>query len=212
MAKKSRGFDYFEEFHKLSQLCVDISEILVEAVDNWTTASAIIPQLEKAHEIENQGDIINHGIYEAAATDFVTPIERDDILEMAQSLDNVIDDIEDVMKEFYMYDARFMAAGTQDFARLIHKSCVALEKALQDFRDFKKSKTFRESMMAINECEEEGDRVYLKVVRDLHTLEGNDQQPMRVMVWSRIFRGMEGCCDACEHVADTMSTVMLRNS
>ena len=49
-----------------------------------------------------------------------------------------------------------------------------------DFRNFKKSKTFKQLIVDVNTYEEEADRLYLKVIRKLHT-EDNDN-PMRVLV------------------------------
>ncbi|MDO4183121.1 MAG: DUF47 family protein [Coriobacteriia bacterium] len=208
--KKKESFDYFDQFKELSGVCVEASELLVSALEGWENAEALLPAMEKMHAIENKGDEINHAVYHQAAKDFVTPIEREDLLAMAHNLDDVVDYIEDVLVSFYIYDAKFLAPGTQEFAQLINKSCIMLNKAMDDFRNFKKSKKFRERIMEVNDCEEEGDRLYLKVIRDLHTTD--TENPMRVLVWSRIFEKMEKCCDACEHVADTMSTVILRNS
>ena len=212
MVKKHKGFDYFDEFAKLADVCVEAADLLAEAVDDWSTADALQPAMEKMHEIENRGDMINRAVYKQCAKDFVTPIERDDLLAMSQNMDEVIDLIEDVLVSFYIYDCKFMAPGVSEFAAIIQKSCLALDKAMDDFRNFKKSKKFRELLMDINNCEEEGDRLYLKIMRDLHTEPDNTTNPMRVMVWSRIFGNMEKCCDACEHVADTMDTVLLRNA
>lgn len=208
--KRKKDFDYFDEFAKLSALAVDQATLFVEAIENWENAEALEPILKRAHEIEHQGDVINHGIYHQAARDFVTPIEREDLLAVSQKLDNVIDLIEDVMVDFYIYDAQFMAEGTLEFAKLIKKSCVALDKSMEDFREFKRSKKLRERINAVNDCEEEGDALYVKVMRHMHV--ADNASPMRVLVWSRLFMAMEDCCDACEHVADTMDMVLLRNS
>lgn len=208
--KKSKNFDYFDEFQKLSALAVDQANLFVEAVETWKDAESLKPLLERAHEIEHEGDIINRTIYHQAAKDFVTPIEREDLLSVSQSLDNVIDLIEDVMMDFYIYDAQFMAEGTLDYAKLIKKSCVALNKSMENFREFKRSKKLRERIDAVNDCEEEGDALYIKVMRHMHV--ADNASPMRVLVWSRLFMAMEECCDACETVAETMEMVLLRNS
>ena len=212
MAKKSKGFDYFDEFAKLADICVEAADLLLEEIQNWTNAEALVPAMEKMHEIEHRGDMVNRGVYQQCAKDFVTPIERDDLLAMSQNMDEVVDLIEDVLRSFYIYDCKFMAPGIEEYAKIIQKSCIALSKSMDDFRNFKKSKKFRERILAVNDCEEEGDRLYLKVMRDLHTEPANTTNPMRVMVWSRVFNNMEECCDACEHVADTMETVLMRNS
>lgn len=212
MAKKTRGFDYFEQFTKQAQQCVVISELLVQHTRNWDEKDDLPKVLEQAHSIEHVADELNHEIYHAAAKEFVTPIERDDILEIAHSLDNVVDAVEEVLRNYYMYNAMIMAEGAVEFTELIHNGCVALEKAVSEFRNYKHSKDLRNLFMTVNEWEEKGDRLYLEVVRDLHTRYEINQEAMRIMVWSRIFRGMEGCLDAIEHVADVMTNVVVRNS
>ena len=211
MPKKKKDFDYFDEFDKLSQLCVEMAKLYVEVIDNWEGGGeSLKPYLERAHVIEHQGDEINHAIYRQAAREFVTPIEREDLLMVSGNLDTVIDNIESVMLKLYMYDAKHIAEGSLDFAKLIKKSCVALNKSMEDFREFKRSKKLRERIIAVNDCEEEADALYVEVIHKLHAVE--KANPMRVMVWSRLFAAMEACCDACEHVADAMDTVLLRNS
>ena len=208
MGKKHK-FDYFDAFEKQTKLAVQEADLLIEAVEKFTEAEKLKEVMERAHELEHEGDEINHAILKTVATDFITPIEREDIIELSQRLDNIVDFIEDVMQRFYMYDVHFMHHDALEFAQLIKKSCEALDKAMEDFRNFKKSKTFKQLIVDVNTYEEEADRLYLKVIRKLHT-EDNDN-PMRVLVWSQIFDRMEKCCDACEHVADTMSTILLKN-
>ena len=186
MSKKHK-FDYFDAFEKQSAMAVKEAELLIEAIENFTEAEDLRGIMERAHELEHEGDEVNHAIFKTVATDF----------------------IEDVMQRFYMYDVHFMHHDAEEFACLIKKSCEALDKAMVDFRNFKKSKTFKQLIVDVNTYEEEADRLYLKVIRKLHT-EDNDN-PMRVLVWSQIFDRMEKCCDACEHVADTMSTILLKN-
>ncbi|MDO4502285.1 MAG: DUF47 family protein [Coriobacteriia bacterium] len=212
MAKKTRGFDYFDQFVKQAEHCVMISEILAQHSHNWDEKDNLPEVLKQAHEIEHAADELNHQIYQAAAKEFVTPIEREDILEIAHSLDNVVDSIEEVLRDYYMYDACVMAEGTVEFTELINKACVALKEAMVEFQNFRRSKDLRDKVMAVNALEEEGDRLYLDVVRGLHTRYERNEEAMRIMVWSRIFRGMENCLDAIEHVADSLATVVVRNS
>ncbi len=209
--KRKKDFDYFGNFTRMTEIAVDIAKLFIEMIENWDGGGKTLkPYLERAHDLEHSADDINHSIYMQAAREFVTPIEREDLLMVSRNLDTVIDCIENVMFKFYMYDAHHVADGTLDFAKLIKKSCVALNKSMEDFREFKRSKKLRERIIAVNDCEEEADVLYIKVVRHLHTTVKDD--PVQVVVWSRLFASMEACCDACEHVADVMDTVMLRNS
>ncbi|MFR1640259.1 MAG: DUF47 domain-containing protein [Eggerthellaceae bacterium] len=204
-----RKFDYFNAFEALSEVAVAEADLLIEAIEGFTEAGALGDTMTRAHELEHKGDEINHAIFKSVATDFITPIEREDIIELAQTLDDIIDYIEDVMQRFFMYDVHFMHRDASEFAGLIKQSCMALDRAMEDFRNFKKSKKFKSLIIDVNNYEEEADALFMKVIRSLHT--DDRENPMRVLVWSQIFDRMEKCCDACEHAADTMNTILLKN-
>ena len=210
MGKKERQVDYFDLFQKQSEAAVAEAQLLVEVIDSYGTGASVRELMERAHELENESDGHTHAIFKTVATDFITPIERDDIIEMAQGLDNLIDYIEDVVLCFYMYRVTDMHEHAREFAKLIKKSCKALDKAMGDFRNFKKSKTFKQLIIDVNTYEEEADRLYMKVNRSLYDKDRDD--PLRVLLWTQIFDRMEKCCDTCEHIADTMSGILLKNA
>ena len=168
MGRKHK-FDYFGAFEQHSKLAVAESALLVETIEQFTEASALEENTQKAHEIEHEGDTINHKIFKTVATDFITPIDREDIIEMCQALDN----------------------------------------AMCDFHNFKKSKNFVNLIVKVHDLEEQADQLYTQVIRDLHVKDYDN--PMRVYVWTNLFDSMEACCDACELAADVMNTIMLKN-
>ena len=63
--------------------------------------------------------------------------------------------------------------------------------------------------MEINRLEEEGDALYTQAVRKLY-LESHD--PIELSVWRELFDRMEKCCDTCEHVANVVEGVMMKNA
>ena len=208
MGKKDR-FDYFEAFERQVKVAAAEADILIEAIEDFSAAADLVGVMERAHEMEHEGDEIAHSIYKVVGTDFITPIEREDIIELVQSLDSITDGIESVIQRFYMYDVHFMHDEALEFATYIKDSCVALGYAMEDFRNFKKSKTFKQRIIDVNTYEEHADTLYLKVIRDLYTVDR--ENPMRVLVWSQIFERMEKCCDACEHAADIMNGILIKN-
>lgn len=209
MARKAR-YDYFKAFENQVDIALAEADLLIEVIENFTTAEAVSELLPRAHELEHQGDQINHDTYTALAVDFITPIDRDDIIQIAQLLDDIIDYIEDVIRMFYVMDVHFMHHDIVAVAHLIKKSCEALKVAMREFKNFKKSATFKRVLVEVNDYEEQADHLYDEMLHKLYTVDADN--PMRVIVWSRIFSKMEKCSDACEHVADTMSSVLLKNS
>lgn len=210
MSKKKTKLDYFEAFEHQTEIACKEADLLVETVESFTSADELTDVLERAHQIEHEGDEVNHTILQSVATDFITPFDRDDLIVLAQALDDVIDSIEDIIQSFYMYDVHLMHQNAIEEAHLIKKSTKALNRAMKDFRNFKKSKKFNELMVAVSEYEEQGDRFYMETLRHMYTVERD--HPVHVAVWTRIFDRMEAACDACEHAADKMGDVVLKNS
>ena len=121
----------------------------------------------------------------------------------------ILDEIEDVLQYFYMFDIHQIPEDALRFATLIRKSCKAVDAAMEDFRNFKKSKNFKQLVIQVSDNEEEADALYVEVIRNLHV--NHADEPMHVLKWSRLYAFMESCCDACEHTADLMSTILLKN-
>ena len=145
----------------------------------------------------------------SVAIDFITPIDREDVIDMAHRMDAVTDNIEGVIQCLYMYDVHTIHDAAPAMADLILKSTQALHRAAGGFSEFKNVPKLRELLEEVNTHEEVADVLYLATMRRLYT--DDRERPLRVSVWSKIFDSMEKSCDACEHVADTMSSVMLKN-
>ncbi len=209
MPKNKNRVEYFDAFEKLTDLAGQASTILIDSLENFTKSSKLIDALRTMHDIENQGDDITHGIYEYSAVDFMPPIDREDIVELSQSLDDLIDFIEDVLTHMYMYDIQVIPDDALKFTTLIKKSCKALSKAMAEFHNFKKSKKFMQMLVDINTYEEEADTLYQNTVRRLFTIDNTDV--MHVLVWSRIFERMEKCCNECEHASNILATILVKN-
>ena len=208
MAKKNK-FDYFDAFEEQIEIALEESEILVEAIENFESADKLEDILKRAHEIEHKGDQVNHAIHASVSVDFITPIERADILELAGRIDDVTDIIEGVLQRFYMFNIHFMHDDAIEFAHIINKSLKALRKSMENFREFKKVKKIRAMITDAKDLEEEADALYMNSIRKLYTVENEDA--VRVEVWSRLFDRLEAACDACDAVGDTMADIVLKN-
>ena len=203
-------YDYFAAFAQQIELAVKEAELLIGIVENFTTADAIEELLPVAHAIESEADDVAHASYEAIAVDFITPFDRDDIVSLTHSMDSVVDRIEAVIQSFYMTNVRFMHDDALAMAKLIKQGCESLQEAMGPFSSFKRKDDFRDAIMRANDAEEEADRVYMKAIRRLHTEDADN--PVRLLVWTRIFVSLEACCDAFEHVADLMGSIFTKNS
>lgn len=202
--------DYFAAFAQQIEFAVKEAELLIDTIENFTTAEEVRKVMDVAHEIESQADDVAHSNYNAIAVDFITPLDRDDILELTHAIDAVTDRIEAVIQSFYMTDVHHIPDSAVDLAQLIKQGCESLQEAVGPFSTFKNTDAFRAAVMKVNDAEEEADRIYVEAIRSLHTKEANN--PVRLLVWSRILSSLEACCDAFERVSDLMGSIYLKNA
>lgn len=165
--------------------------------------------MEEMHVIEHNADISKHDTMSELMRAFITPIEREDIILLIQEIDDVTDAIEDVLIRTYMFNVAAIREEALEFADVIVRCCEVLKDTLKEFRHFRKSDSIYENIVEINRLEEEGDALYTRAVRKLYL---SSTDPIELSVWREIFDRMEKCCDACEHVANDVESVMLKNS
>ena len=206
MAKKDNN--YYNMFSDIANDAIFAAHHLEKTVKNYNPEK--MEKLNKTmHEIEHGADLKKHQMMKALVAEFITPIEREDIATLSYMLDDVLDSIEEVYQMFYMYNVKQMRPEALDFVELIVRSTEAMKACFDEFEHFRKSDLIAKKIVEVNVIEELADSLYFKTVRELYTKE---KDPMHVMVWVRIFDRFEKICDQCEHVADTISSVIMKNS
>ncbi|MDR3242970.1 MAG: DUF47 family protein [Clostridiales Family XIII bacterium] len=204
----AKGNKYFDAFIEMVGYSCEAAALLKEIMENYDPG-ALTKCMKDMHEIEHGGDIARHIMTKKLVKEFITPIEREDIMDMAESIDKVTDRIEDVLMHMYMFNIREIREDALKMAGVIVQCCEALKVAIDGFSDFRKSKTLHEKIIEINHYEEEADEIFIEAVRQVF-LSGRD--PVTVIAWYHTLHDMEDCCDACEDVADVIESVMMKNS
>ncbi|MDR0459044.1 MAG: DUF47 family protein [Coriobacteriales bacterium] len=207
MAKR---FDYFATLEKQIDFAVLESELLLDILKDFQP-DKVSGWIITMHQLETEADDQVHEIFTSLATEFITPIDREDILSVGQRLDDIVDYVEDVLQQIHMYNVREIHAPALELTELMRSSTLALKKALTEFHNFRKSSSLvRKYIVEVNDLEEEADRVYAEAMIDLFRSHADD--PLFVMIWSNLFARMEKVTDACENVADMLDTIILKNS
>ncbi len=206
MAKKDNN--YFNMFSDIAGDAIIAAHQLEKTVKNYNPDK--IEKLNKTmHEIEHGADLKKHEMMKMLVAEFITPIEREDIATLSYMLDNVLDNIEEVYQMFFMFNVKEMRSEAIDFVDLIVRATEAMKACFDEFENFRKSDLIAKKIVEVNVIEEIADSLYFKTVRELFTKE---KDPMHVMVWLRLFDGFERICDECEDVADTIGSVIMKNS
>ncbi len=207
MAKKQDAF-YFDTFVEAVDCACRAATILDETLHDFNPEK-LPQQMNVIHEVEHEADCKKHALMEALAKAFITPIEREDIMLLSQNIDDLVDKIEDVLIRLYCDNVRTIRPDALLTSGLIVKSCSAVRQLMVEFADFKHSKKLRQLIIDINTLEEDADRQFIQSIRDLHV---NSSDPMEVFCWHELYRYLEHCVDACEHVADIVEGVIMKNT
>lgn len=203
---KTKEINYFDEMSSSAKYTSQATALLNEMVKDLSSMES---KLKEIHEVEHNADINNHKITNALNQAFITPIEREDIMSLSCAIDDVVDSVEEIALQFYMLNITTLRQEAFDFIDIISDSCKAVQKAVDELKNFKKSKTLINYLIEINNIEEKGDKLYQEAIRRLFT---ESEDAIEIIKWRKIFEIMEACCDACEDVSDLIEGIMLKNS
>ncbi len=198
---------YFDNFEECADIAYNSAVMLLNNLQKFN-ADSLSGMIESQHEMEHMGDMKKHEMISVLVKAFITPIERDDIIKLSHNIDNVTDSIEDILIHIYMNGVKEIRDDGIAFARIIVQCCETMKKLMNEFRNFKKSKTLEGLIIELNRLEEVGDKMYIDCMKDLHS---NSSDPLTIIAWHEIYHFFEKSCDACEDVADIVESITIAN-
>ena len=95
-------------------------------------------------------------------------------------------------------------------ARKLVEGSESLAALVRELPRFKRSKTLREQVVAVNAIEEQCDRIYIESMRELHT--DPALETLTVISWRDVYTFLEITADSMEGVAETIENVVMANS
>jgi uncharacterized protein len=160
---------------------------------------------EEIKEVEHKCDFLTHEIIQRLNRTFVTPIDREDIHELARSLDDVMDAIDASAALIRLYKLASVRFGARELARVVSASTVEIRKALAALSE---GKSLATHAVEINRLENEADRLHQQAVVRLFDEETN---PFVVMKWKEALDFLEQATDRCEDVANVIEGVAVKH-
>lgn len=206
MAKKTN--EYFLLIEQQAAICVEAAALLENILTEYSAAGMAVRRVEM-HAVERRADGICHDIRNRLSAAFITPIDQEDILHLAQLLDDVTDALDEVALECYMFRFAELPAGAPAFAGLTRRCVGKLCEAAIELRNFRSSGRLRALLAEVNTLEEQADDAYATAIHDLFA---EDAAPRTLIAGKAIFDCMEACCDLCGHAADVMDQIIIKNT
>jgi len=157
---------------------------------------------------EHEGDTLAHEIVDMLNRTFITPIDREDIYALANTLDDIVDMINSMSSRIKLYKLKTDEEYMIQFADTIDQSARALCNAVKHMHDTKRSRRVLDHCIEVNRLENIGDQIREKAISNLFETE---KDPLQVIKWKEIYEVAEGTLDTCEHVAKVIEGILVKN-
>ena len=204
MPKEVKFFDLFD---KQAENLLEGAQLFNKILN---TPDISRDNVDKMHAIEHRGDEINHNILNMLNESFITPFDREDIFSLAQNMDNIIDGIYMITNRFYLYKIFTPAEESKKLAVIIENSAKAVSKVVSFLRSNKNMKETLKQCVEINRLENMADEIRDEAISRI--LNDENANPILVIKQKELLEEAESVTDMCEHVANVVESIIVKNN
>lgn len=201
--KEEKFFDLFEES---ARNLVRAAQLLAELFENWEDVEERARQMT---ELEHHGDNITHRIIAQLHATFVTPLDREDIAQLAERMDDVMDFMEGTAVALVLYKVSQPTERAKELADILVRVTSEVSKAIPRLRHRKQLNQIPGHCIEINRLENEADAVLRSALGELFDHEADIAD---VIKWREIYEHMENATDRCEDIANVLEGVMIKRA
>jgi len=179
-----------------------------ELLELLTKFDDLPERAKRIKDIEHAGDEITHEVIDRLNKTFITPIDREDIHELACRLDDIVDMIDTAVHRLVLYKIQAPIEDARLLAECILHATAVLVEMMPAMRNMKNADFVRQRCRDVHTQENEGDRIEQHA---LATLFEGAHDPLYVMKWKNIIEELESATDRCEDVANVIEGIVLKN-
>jgi hypothetical protein len=190
-------------FSEMSENLIAGARVLVDLFGDYRDVEM---KIEEVRRIEHIGDELTHAIFVKLNQTFITPFDREDIHQLASSLDDVLDFINAAGARIIMYKVTKPLPAAGVLARLILLQSQELQKALSLLQ---KNGDIMAHCVEINRLENEADHVSRAAIAELFE---HERDPINLIKNKELIEFLEMATDKAEDAADVLETVVLKNA
>jgi uncharacterized protein len=195
--------DFLELFERAGANIDHAARLLDEMLDDYPERRGLAQEIL---DCEHEGDGITHEIIQRLNQAEAAPIDREDVLQLASALDDIVDYTEEVADYLGLYRVEAPMVQAQTLARVLRRATGEIAQAIQLMRGFK---DISKHTVEVHRLENEADRIVREAIASL--FEGW-VDPMVVIRWKDIFERLENAIDSTERAAFILEGIVIKNS
>ncbi len=200
--------DYFILIQEQVTYTIKAAQMLQDSLEHFDKEK-LDHDRQELHIIERQADLKLHDINDKLIREFITPIDREDLAELVQMIDDITDSLDEVLIRAFIYNVPYIPEKAIRFCKLIVSSANTLVDLAAELPQFRKSSTIRDKIVKMNMFEEDGDALFTEAVSEIFRNHLND--PLDIIGWSKLYEALEDACDSFERVSDLIERIIMKN-
>ncbi|MDH3190423.1 MAG: DUF47 family protein [Acidimicrobiia bacterium] len=193
--------EFFQDFTAVAQNLIDAVDRLGELLADTQNAASRYAAIKG---IERRGDDLTEQILQRLHSSFVTPFDREDIHNLAETIDDVVDKIHHVSQMIAL-------TGIVEVIPELHEQIAVLALMVGEVKELfsrlENMRGLREIVERLGQLEREGDDIYR---RTLARLFSGELEVLEVLKWKDIIESMEDALDRTEDVARIVSSLVVK--
>ncbi len=163
---------------------------------------------EAVKKIEAEADNLTHDLVNKSDAKFITPLDKTDLHQLSQALDNITDTLEAAVARIVLYK---LTQPRPDLAPMTERLTLITQvtvEGVQYLRHLKDHAGLAPILVRLHQLENESDQDYRQALGTLLNDEGGD--PFLAMKWKEIYDRIEIVADECENVADMLESLVVK--
>ena len=195
-------FELLERESKTVLRGAELLEKLASKFDNKTDLAR-----KKIKQLELEGDKIVEEIHGRLNSSFITPIDHEDIANLANTYDDVIDGIYTFVNRLHIYNIKKIDETIKLFARLVLSSCQEIDKAFVSMKKLSQNE-IDEHSSKVKKLEREADSLLDASTAALF----KKKSFVEILKYKELYEILEGATDKCMDVVDILRGIVLKHS
>ena len=207
-----REGNFFEMFNQHAARIVEAAQAFSRLVANYGDADMREQYTREVDEAERAADRVTHEVNRLVHKTFITPIDRDQIHTLINTMDDIADLIQDSAETMSLYDLRQVNDEITRLADLSVKCCERVKEAVAMIGDLSEARTAEAALKTceeIDRLESDADRVMRAAMSRLFREEPDVREVIKLKA---VYELLESITDKCEDVANVVEGIILEHS
>jgi predicted phosphate transport protein (TIGR00153 family) len=198
---------FFDLFDRATEIMTRAAERFNTFLNNFENPERHADEIKR---LEHEADEVTHEGMELLHQSFITPLERPDIRRLVESLDDVLDFLDDASRRIVLYEITEVLPEAKDLARVLVSATKVVAQAVAALRNVhKRSAEILQYCIEVRRLENEGDHINHELLARLFK---SKMEPFLVLKWKEIIDDIETAIDRCQDVANVVEGIVLENT